>query len=59
MRPLLTLLLLLAPAITRADTPTKPRGLKPGDTIMIVAPAGELNEPRVRGAKAAIESLGF
>jgi muramoyltetrapeptide carboxypeptidase len=49
----------LAPAITRADTPTKPRGLKPGDTIMIVAPAGELNEPRVRGAKAAIESLGF
>jgi muramoyltetrapeptide carboxypeptidase len=56
---LLVAVLFVGPAIAAAEAPTKPRGLKPGDTIMIVAPAGELNEPRVRGAKQALETLGF
>ncbi|MGL4513421.1 MAG: S66 peptidase family protein [Lacipirellulaceae bacterium] len=60
MRSLLALLLLtLVAPLVCAEPPIKPQGLKAGDTIMIVAPAGELNKGRVEGAKAALESLGF
>lgn len=36
-----------------------PRGLTPGDTVMIVAPAGSLDESRVMLAKQRLEELGF
>jgi len=36
-----------------------PRGLSPGDTVMMVAPAGSLNKPRVILAKQRLEELGF
>lgn len=47
-------------ALSAPPTPaTKPAGLKPGDEIRIVAPAGELIEKRVKLAKKRLEGLGF
>ncbi len=37
----------------------KPNALKPGDTIMIVAPAGELSGQRISMAKKRLEEMGF
>lgn len=37
----------------------QPPRLEPGDTIMFVAPAGELNEEKMMRAKGRLESLGF
>lgn len=42
-----------------AEPPTRPRALRPGDTIMMVAPAGELNKQRVTLAVERLEELGF
>ncbi len=47
----------MAPAAT--TTTIKPQALQPGDTIMFIAPAGELNEPRVMLAKERLEARGF
>lgn len=38
---------------------TKPAALKPGDTIMIVAPSGELLEDRIELAAERLRELGF
>lgn len=38
---------------------TKPAGLEPGDTIRIVAPAGELVQRRIELAAKRLEALGF
>ncbi len=38
---------------------TRPRGLRPGDTIAFVAPAGPATAERVEAAKARFERLGF
>ncbi len=38
---------------------TKPKALEPGDTIMFVAPAGELIEDRVMLARQRLEAMGF
>lgn len=61
------LLLLIASLLigTRAsiaappEPATKPAALAPGDTIMIVAPAGELIPKRVEKARERLEALGF
>ncbi|MEQ8847704.1 LD-carboxypeptidase [Botrimarina sp.] len=52
---------LVAAVLTVAATaaPTKPKALRPGDTIMIVAPAGELIEDRIRLAAQRLEEMGF
>ncbi len=39
--------------------PIKPAPLEPGDTIMFIAPAGELNEKRMTLAKQRLEDMGF
>ena len=50
----------LASSIAMAETtPVKPRGLKPGDTIMFVAPAGDANMEAVQLAKKRLEEAGF
>lgn len=51
----------LAPAVAclAAKPMTKPRALRPGDTIMMVAPAGELVEKRVNLAVERLEAAGF
>ena len=36
-----------------------PDSLRPGDTIMFVAPAGDLQEERIRQAKSRLEARGF
>lgn len=41
------------------QTMIQPPRLRPGDTIMFVAPAGDLNEERMMRAKKNLESLGF
>ncbi|TWT48689.1 S66 peptidase family protein [Botrimarina hoheduenensis] len=46
------------PAADRAPA-TKPRGLTPGDTIMMVAPAGELIPRRVQKAVSRLEEMGY
>ncbi len=42
-----------------ASRPIKPAPLEPGDTIMFIAPAGELNQERVVLAKQRLEEMGF
>ena len=37
----------------------KPKPLEPGDTIMFIAPAGELNEQRMTLARQRLEAMGF
>lgn len=50
----------IAASIAAAETaPVKPCGLKPGDTIMFVAPAGEANMEAVKRAKQRLEEAGF
>ncbi len=44
---------------TAAPAPIFPKALAPGDTIMFVAPAGYLDEPRDQLAKKRLEELGF
>lgn len=39
--------------------PNKPAGLKPGDTIMFVAPAGELEKDRIERAQKRLGDMGF
>ena len=41
------------------QTMIQPPRLNPGDTIMFVAPAGDLNEERMMRAKENLESLGY
>ena len=56
------LLLLSASSLAFAKPPvpaTKPAGLKPGDTIMMVAPAGELIPRRVETAVKRLKEMGF
>lgn len=55
----LTLLAAIAGGANAAEPAIKPAGLAPGDTIMIVAPAGELIERRVELAVKRLEALGF
>lgn len=52
-------LILFVPRQANAEEPTKPVGLKPGDKIMIVAPAGPLTEASVRLAAKRLEGMGF
>ncbi|WP_197527373.1 S66 peptidase family protein [Pirellulimonas nuda] len=42
-----------------AAPPTKPAALRPGDTIMFVAPAGELVEPRMLRAAERLRERGY
>ena len=42
-----------------AAKPIKPAPLEPGDTIMFVAPAGELNKERMTLVKKRLEAMGF
>lgn len=55
--------LLMCIAITSwAESPSeviRPRGLKPGDTIMFVAPAGSLIEERMTLAAERLRAMGF
>lgn len=49
-----------APMMAQAsELAIKPRGLAPGDTIMIVAPSGELIPRRVKLAVERLEKMGF
>lgn len=63
MRPLLALLtisLVAAPMLgAEPKVATKPAALQPGDTIMIVAPAGELVAKRIKLATKRLEEMGF
>lgn len=57
---LATTLMISIAACTHAENPpTKPAGLKPGDTIMFVAPAGTLVRARVERAVQRLEALGY
>ncbi len=42
-----------------ATRPIKPAPLEPGDTIMFIAPAGDLNKQRVMLAKQRLQDMGF
>jgi len=42
-----------------ATGPIKPAPLEPGDTIMFIAPAGNLNENRMTLARQRLEEMGF
>jgi len=42
-----------------ASKPIKPAPIEPGDTIMFIAPAGDLNEKRMALAKQRLEDMGF
>ncbi len=42
-----------------AEPAVQPKALRPGDTIMIVAPAGELTEPRVLLAAERLRERGY
>lgn len=42
-----------------ATRPIKPAPLQPGDTIMFIAPAGDLNQERMALAKQRLEEMGF
>lgn len=42
-----------------ATRPIKPAPLQPGDTIMFIAPAGDLNQERMALAKERLEAMGF
>jgi muramoyltetrapeptide carboxypeptidase len=39
--------------------PIKPAPIQPGDTIMFIAPAGELNQERMTLARQRLEGMGF
>lgn len=56
---LIALALFASGATGEPTTSTKPRGLQPGDTIMIVAPAGELIPKRVKQAEKHLVEAGF
>lgn len=56
---LLALSLCATVSAAPAEPATKPAALKPGDKIMIVAPAGELVEKRVKLATERLEAMGF
>lgn len=59
-RTLLALGLSLVCLASLADEPaTKPAGLQPGDTIMFVAPSGDLEQKRIELAAQRLEELGF
>ncbi|WP_197525759.1 S66 peptidase family protein [Pseudobythopirellula maris] len=53
------LICLVATSAARAEPPTKPKGLKPGDTIALVAPCGPLNEERMTLAAERLTALGY
>ncbi len=63
MLPLLTVIALTTTGCQMlpvwATRPIKPAPLEPGDTIMFIAPAGDLNKERVMLAKQRLEALGF
>ncbi len=42
-----------------ASKPIKPAPIEPGDTIMFVAPAGDLNKERMALVKQRLEEMGF
>ena len=42
-----------------ATRPIKPSPLQPGDTIMFIAPAGDLNQERMALVKKRLEEMGF
>ncbi len=48
-----------AGVIADEPAPVFPVGLKPGDTIAIVAPAGPAERPRVELARTRLEAMGF
>lgn len=50
---------LTAPPAAYAEAPIKPAALRPGDTIMMIAPAGELNETRMTLAAKRLREMGF
>lgn len=50
---------LFASVTIGGEPATKPAGLKRGDTIMIVAPAGELTSSRIKTAQERLEERGF
>lgn len=58
----LLLLSLLLSGVTKCqaeEVMVKPKGLEPGDTIMFIAPAGELSSKRMTLAKERLEEKGF
>ncbi|MEX2169624.1 MAG: LD-carboxypeptidase [Pirellulales bacterium] len=61
MRPALPAiaLLMVSTSFSCAETPTKPAALRAGDTIMLVAPAGELDRERIERARQRLEAMGF
>ena len=58
-RLVFALLLLALPASADETALVKPKGLSPGDTIMIVAPAGELSRERITLATKRLRAMGF
>ncbi len=55
----LAILLLSTSAIVAATSPVSPAGLRSGDTIMMVAPAGALDQTRIELAAGRLRELGF
>jgi muramoyltetrapeptide carboxypeptidase len=53
--------LLIAMSFAQQSHPSKvhPEGLRPGDTIMFVAPAGPLDQERMERAQKRLQALGF
>lgn len=54
-----TLFILCLPVLVSAVEPLFPPALKPGDTIVFVAPAGPLDEDRIELARKRLEERGF
>ena len=67
LRPAACLLLLISLSLSGgchrlpvwASKPIKPAPIEPGDTIMFIAPAGDLNKERMVLAKQRLEDMGF
>lgn len=49
----------LLSAMPTAAAPAKPKALRQGDTIMMVAPAGELDQKRIELAVDRLRAMGF
>lgn len=59
LRAALVATLLTASAAAAPPAATKPAALEPGDTVMLVAPAGELIEKRMKLAAERLREMGF
>lgn len=56
---LLAMVILASVTTAAAQPPTKPKGLKPGDTIALIAPSGPLREESIVLATQRLEGLGY